>query len=66
MITPNSSVSRAMPSITPARDILAEQMSSRLNDASFNNRRIPPGHAAKLIFEADIIDGIVHRLAANH
>jgi hypothetical protein len=53
-------------SITTARDILAAQMSSRLNDAAFNNKHIPPGQAVKLIFEADILDGIVHILAANH
>jgi hypothetical protein len=52
--------------ITTVRDFIAAQMADRLNDAAFGGKRVPPGQAKKLVFEADVLLGIVHQLAGNN
>jgi hypothetical protein len=51
--------------ITTLRDTIAADMSSRLNDAEFNNRQIPPGQERKLVQEAEGLLSTVQALAAE-
>jgi hypothetical protein len=52
----------AISNITTARDILAAQMLQLLQDAEFNGKQIPPGRAALLTFQAQILLDLTHLL----
>jgi hypothetical protein len=52
----------AISNITTARDILAAQMLQLLQDAEFNGKPIPPGRAALLTFQAQVLLDLVHLL----
>jgi hypothetical protein len=55
-------VENAISNITTARDTLAAQMLELLQDAEFNGKQIPPGRAALLTFQAQILLDLTHLL----
>ena len=55
-------VENAISNITTARDTLAAQMLQLLQDAEFNGKQIPPGRAALLTFQAQILLDLTHLL----
>jgi hypothetical protein len=52
----------AISNITTARDTLAAQMFQLLQDAEFNGKPVPPGRAALLTFQAQVLLDLVHLL----